>query len=51
MKQRLLGNGLSVSEIGLGCMGMDHAYGKPASEGLAVINDTLAQIDVDETYF
>lgn len=30
MKQRLLGNGLSVSEIGLGCMGMDHAYGKPA---------------------
>ncbi len=30
MKKRMLGNGLSVSEIGLGCMGMDHAYGKPA---------------------
>ncbi|WP_298069079.1 aldo/keto reductase [uncultured Mailhella sp.] len=30
MKQRHLGNGLSVSEIGLGCMGMNHAYGKPA---------------------
>ena len=30
MKRRTLGNGLSVSEIGLGCMGMDHAYGKPA---------------------
>lgn len=30
MKQRQLGNGLSVSEIGLSCMGMDHAYGKPA---------------------
>lgn len=31
MKTRKLGNsGLIVSEIGLGCMGMDHAYGKPA---------------------
>jgi aryl-alcohol dehydrogenase-like predicted oxidoreductase len=31
MKMRALGNsGLKVSTIGLGCMGMDHAYGKPA---------------------
>lgn len=30
MKKRSLGNGQEVSEIGLGCMGMDHAYGKPA---------------------
>jgi aryl-alcohol dehydrogenase-like predicted oxidoreductase len=31
IKMRELGNsGLRVSAIGLGCMGMDHAYGKPA---------------------
>jgi aryl-alcohol dehydrogenase-like predicted oxidoreductase len=31
MQMRALGNsGLKVSAIGLGCMGMDHAYGKPA---------------------
>jgi aryl-alcohol dehydrogenase-like predicted oxidoreductase len=31
MDKRKLGNsGLEVSAIGLGCMGMDHAYGQPA---------------------
>lgn len=30
MQKRRLGNGTLVSEIGLGCMGMDHAYGKAA---------------------
>ena len=30
MKMRKLGTqGLLVSEMGLGCMGMDHGYGKP----------------------
>lgn len=30
MRTRVLGQGLEVSAIGLGCMGMDHAYGAPA---------------------
>jgi aryl-alcohol dehydrogenase-like predicted oxidoreductase len=30
MQTRKLGNGLEVSALGLGCMGMNHGYGKPA---------------------
>lgn len=30
MKKRIIGKGLEVSQIGLGCMGMDHAYGPAA---------------------
>ncbi len=29
MQERILGNGLKVSGVGLGCMGFSHAYGAP----------------------
>ncbi len=40
MKPRRLGrSGLEVSAIGLGCMGLSHAYGQPTqrSEAIALI--------------
>jgi aryl-alcohol dehydrogenase-like predicted oxidoreductase len=33
MLKRKLGQGLEVSALGLGCMGMSHGYGKPADRG------------------
>lgn len=36
MEKRVLGNGLEVSAIGLGCMGFSHAYGAPTDHEEAV---------------
>lgn len=36
MKLRTLGDGLQVSELGLGCMGFSHAYGAPTDRAEAI---------------
>lgn len=36
MRNRTLGNGLTVSSVGLGCMGMSHGYGAPTEHHQAV---------------
>lgn len=36
MKKQELGQGLKVSAVGMGCMGLSHAYGKPTDEKEAI---------------
>lgn len=36
MDKRILGNGLEVSAVGLGCMGFSHAYGVPTDRVEAI---------------
>lgn len=50
MKTRILGNDLIVSAIGLGCMGMSHAYGAPADK--KEMTELLAKaVDMGYTFF
>lgn len=50
MKTRILGNDLMVSAIGLGCMGMSHAYGAPADK--KEMTKLLAKaVDMGYTFF
>ena len=51
MKQRQLGtSGLSVSALGLGCMGLSHGYG-PASERNQAVSLIRAAVDRGVTFF
>ena len=50
MKYRILGKELRVSAVGLGCMGMSHGYGAPASK--KEMTELLAQaVDISYTFF
>ncbi|HJY45311.1 MAG TPA: aldo/keto reductase [Propionibacteriaceae bacterium] len=50
IKRTLGSSGLQVSAIGLGCMGLSHAYGPPVSEqdGITLIR---AAVDLGITFF
>ena len=50
MQKRILGNGLEVSAIGYGCMGLDFAYGSKlsAAESSALLR---AAVDLGVTFF
>lgn len=50
MEYRILGKDLKVSAVGLGCMGMSHAYGAPAER--KEMTELLAQaVDMGYTFF
>ena len=50
MKTRILGKNLEVSAVGLGCMGMSHAYGTPPER--KAMRELLAQaVDLGYTFF
>jgi pyridoxine 4-dehydrogenase len=50
MKNRILGTDLSVSALGLGCMGMSHAYGPSADESGAIATLHRA-VELGVTFF
>ena len=50
MNYRMIGKDLTVSAVGLGCMGMSHAYGAPADK--KEMTELLAQaVDMGYTFF
>ena len=50
METRILGNDLAVSAVGLGCMGMTHAFGAPA-DGKDMTELIAKAVDMGYTFF
>jgi len=50
MQKRTLGQGLEVSALGLGCMGLTYSYG-PATERRAAVALIRAAVDLGVTFF
>ena len=50
MRKRMLGKGLEVSAVGLGCMGFSHAYGAPSEKNEAIYSIQKA-VDMGYTFF
>ena len=56
MEYRILGKDLKVSEIGFGCMGLSHAYGKPVDkkDGIRLLREAVEMgytfLDTAEVY-
>lgn len=56
MKKRILGNGLEVSALGLGCMGMTHGFGDPSNQKdmidviRAAVEKGITMFDTAEVY-
>lgn len=50
MRKRIVGNGLEVSLVGFGCMGLTHAYGQPINHSDA-INIIKEAVKVGYTFF
>ncbi len=50
MRTRILGKDLEVSAIGLGCMGMSHAYG-PAADRKEMTELLSKAVDKGYTFF
>ena len=49
MRKKILGKDLEVSAVGLGCMGMNHAYGAPADKK-EMINLIAQAVDTGYTF-